>query len=122
VQATWKEKAFRPKAGAPNPGFDRTPCLLGDLELNSSMRLLLHEDCSRGDAIAMDYVTNTKGNQITGSKLAVDREIEQSELANSFAKLQADANGPDVFESQRCFLSDELALVPRLAARVGCGI
>ena len=99
-----------------------TPCLLGDFELNGSMGLLLHDDCSRGDAIAMDYVTNTKGNEITGSKLAVDREIEQSELANSPVKLQANANGPDVFESQRCPLSDELALVPRLAARVRCGV
>jgi hypothetical protein len=62
-------------------------------------------------------VPNFEGNEVTTTKLAVDAKVEESKLANAIFYLKAHAQSPDIFELERSFLTDKLALVPRLIAR-----
>ena len=60
----------------------------------------------------MTYVAYAKSHQIASAELAVDAEVEQCKLSQAFLHLQANSDCPDLFELERCFLTDELALVP----------
>jgi hypothetical protein len=48
-------------------------------------------------------------------QLAVDSQIEQGKLTHSTFHLEAHSERPDVLDPERCLLTDDLALVPRLA-------
>lgn len=58
----------------------RISCLAADEDANfmaeSSQRLLLHDDSSRGDLIAMANIANPQLDEIAASELAVDAEVE----------------------------------------------
>ena len=60
-----------------DPGSNGLPSRLGNLDLDGSLRLLLQHDrpCSHGLAVA--YIADLQLNEVTGSKLAVDGQIEQ---------------------------------------------
>jgi hypothetical protein len=89
--------------------------LLGDLELNGSLRLLLHYDRSRRDAITVRHVANAELHEIASAQLAVNGQVEQGQVSQSIRQLQANTDRPDVLQLQRSFLTDDLALVPWLA-------
>jgi hypothetical protein len=65
----------------------------------------------------MAEIADTQAHQIARPQLAVDGEVEYSELPNSVSDLKAHSNSPDIFELQRRFLPDELALVPGNSSR-----
>jgi hypothetical protein len=46
----------------------------------------------------MADVSDAQPDQVTGSKLAVDSEVEQRQLAATVYEPQADPNRPDLFE------------------------
>jgi hypothetical protein len=50
--------------------------------------------------------------QVASSKLAVNGEVEQGQFAATVSESQADPDNPDLFEFKRCFLTDELSLIP----------
>jgi len=60
-------------------------------------------------------VSDAQPDQVTGSKLAVDGEVEQRQLAVTIGELQADPNRPDLFELKRRFLTYKLSPVPGFA-------
>jgi hypothetical protein len=60
-------------------------------------------------------VPDAQLDQAAGSKLAVDGEVEQRQLAPKVGELKADPHRPDLFELKRRFLTYELSLVPGLA-------
>ena len=53
--------------------------------------------------------------KIARAELAIDSEIEQSELPRSLLELEANADRPNLLEAQWCLLPDEFAFVPRFA-------
>ena len=61
------------------------------------------------------HFTYSKTDQIASTKLAVDSQIENGEIADGTRILQADAESPDVLRFERRLLADELALIPRVA-------
>jgi hypothetical protein len=63
------------------------------------MSLPLHDDGPTGYAVPMPDIADAQPHQITGSELAVDREVEHGELSDPPRELQADADGPDVLEA-----------------------
>ncbi len=89
-----------------DPFGDRGPSRLGDLELHRPLRLLLKDDRALGDMVAMGNVPHPKSNQVACSQLAVDRQVEQGQIADSSLKLQSNSDGPDVSKPQGCLLAD----------------
>jgi hypothetical protein len=86
-----------------------------DLELNGSLRLVLDYDGPRGDLVAVADVADPERHEVASAKLAVDAQVEERELAYSTLHLKTNSKGPYVLELERSLLTDELALVPRLA-------
>lgn len=66
--------------------------LLYDFELNGALCLLLDDCCSVPDGGSGPKVLNSQSDEVTRAKLAVDREIEQRQLARCAAHFQADSN------------------------------
>jgi hypothetical protein len=60
------------QAGAFDPLNNRFSCLLGDLELNGSLCLLLRDNGSGSDSIAVRYIADAQLHEIASSELAVD--------------------------------------------------
>ena len=56
--------------------------------------------------------------QVAGAQLGVDRQIEQGEVPDLVVKLEPDSDGPNIFEPERRFLTDQLSLVPGFVRRV----
>src|SRR5208283_800399 len=81
--AARKEKLLRLQMGCRDPGSDRVPRLLGELKLHRSLRLLLHDNRSRGDMAALEHIANPKPNQIATAQLAVDSQVEQRKFTGS---------------------------------------
>jgi len=109
----WKEELLRLQAGGGDPGTDRVPRLLGDLELHRSLRLLLHDNRACGDMTAMEHVANVKPHQVARAQLTVDGEVEQRKFPGSLIQLQSNPDGPDLLQLQRWLLADQLPFVPR---------
>ena len=96
-----------------DPGCDRLPSLLGDLELHWPVRLVLHDHGARQDCLALGDIQDAQAHQITATQLAINSEVEQRQITSFFGKLEPYSDGPDLFEFQRSFLINEPAFVPR---------
>ncbi len=114
---TRKEELFRLQAGGRDPGSDRVPRLLGDLELHRPVRLLLHDNRAWGDMTALEHIANVKPHQVAPAQLAVDGEIEQREFPGLMIQLQSNPDGLDLLQLQRRLLADQLPFVPTPAFR-----
>ena len=79
--AARKEELLRLQMGRRDPGVDRVPCLLGDLELDRALSLLLHDNRPRRNPSALHDIVDAKPDQIAPAQLAVDGEVEQCEFA-----------------------------------------
>jgi hypothetical protein len=77
--------------------------LLGDFELHRSLCLLLHDHGARCDETSVAYIADAQLHQITGSKFAVDRKIEQGKFTRSFSNLETDLNRPISFSFKGAF-------------------
>jgi hypothetical protein len=95
-----------------DPGANGLPRRLGDLELHGSLGFLLQHDRARGYGLTMTDIAHLELYEIAGTELAVDGQIEQGEFAAPTGELQANANGPNLFQLEGCLLPDELALIP----------
>jgi hypothetical protein len=60
----------------------------------------------------MSDIPNLDLDEITTSQLAIDAEIEQSQVTNLQGHLKPDANCPDFLQLKWWFLSCQFALVP----------
>jgi hypothetical protein len=58
------------------------------------------------------YILDPDGDDVTTAQLAVDRQIEHREVANSAFDLELRPDRPDVFGSQRPLCPCQLAFVP----------
>jgi hypothetical protein len=96
VQATGKQKLITGELRLCDPGLDGFTRLFGQLKLNRSMCLPLHDDRARCYAAFLRHVTDPQTNQIAAAQFTVDSEIEKREIARSVGQLQADPNCPDL--------------------------
>jgi hypothetical protein len=74
--------------------------------------------------VAVSDVAHSKIDQIAGSELAVDGQVEQGQVSYISGELDTYPNGPDVSEPEWCFLSDEFAFVQRctVSSNDFCGV
>jgi hypothetical protein len=79
------------------------------------MSFLLEDEASRCHDLTVADVSNPKLYEVASSKFAVDCQVEECQFPASVRHLQTDADRPNLFELERCLLSNKLALVPGLA-------
>src|SRR3954449_274083 len=112
-------KAAREKiAPAPEIDFgqpiaDRGPRLLRDLELDWSPGLLLDHGPAVSHPPTGAHVLDLYRDEIAAAQLAIDREVEQGEVALSTLKLKPNPDCPDLLRLERALLPDQATLVPR---------
>jgi hypothetical protein len=116
AQPTREQIILAPEASVSNPSEDRIAGRLGDLKLHRSLGFLLHDNRARGNPVAVRDISDTQLHEIAAAQLAVERHIEERELALAIAKFETNPNRPNVPEFERCLLPDQLALVPGIAA------
>lgn len=69
------------------------------------------------------HVADPNSHKITITQLAVDREIEKSEITSALFELQLDPDCPDLLRFQSAFLANEPAVFQRVFAKpTGAGI
>src|SRR6516162_5855613 len=78
----------------------RLPRLLCQLEANRSTRLLLTDAGSVKRATIGRDITDAQRNEIAASQLAVDREVEERQIAQAPLELQLGTDRPHVARSQ----------------------
>jgi hypothetical protein len=66
-------------------------------------------------------ITELQAHEVAAPQLAVDRHIEQREVAIVVGHLKPDANLPDMFRKQRTFLAYDAAFVPGRTLGPDCG-
>jgi hypothetical protein len=122
VNATREKEVLGPQPRDFDPLLDSLTGRGRDLELDRSLRLVLHHDSPRGQLLAVANVPDLEGNEGASTKLAVDPQIEEREFAHPVFHLESNTECPDVLGLERSFLADDLALVPWLAVNgVGYG-
>ena len=78
----WGESSdFSP--GLLDPGLQDVPGCLRDLELDRSLRQMLHDDGARRHLVAMTHVPDLERDEVASAQLAVDAEVEQGNRASS---------------------------------------
>ena len=68
---------------------------------------------AREAAPTLANVADAKAHEVAWTELAVDREIEERELASVLLQLKPDSDRPDLALLERYFLAYKLVLVPR---------
>jgi hypothetical protein len=66
-----------------NPDGGRVGRLLGNLELDRPLCLLLHDNRAGGDPTALDHIVNMESDKITPAQLAAGGEVEEREFPGS---------------------------------------
>src|SRR5260370_2980911 len=89
--------------------------LLTQFKSDGPPSFLLSNRCAIRRVAAGGDILDPDGDDVTAAKLAVDRQIEHREVANSAFDLQLRPDRPDVFSSQRWRSACQHAFVPRHA-------
>ena len=104
-----------------HPLRDRSSGVFRDFELNGAARLALDDRYAFADTIADNELGDPQTDEVAAPQLAVDGEIEQSEIARVAREFEARTDRPDLFRQQRPFLANEPATVPRASLRLDGG-
>jgi hypothetical protein len=91
--------------------------LIRELEPHGPARLLLADGRAVHGISAWRHVVDTQSDHVTTAQFTVYREVEEGKVALAPRHLQLRPYRPDVARPQRRLGTDELALVPGLAAR-----
>jgi hypothetical protein len=75
--------------------------------------LRLSDRCAIRRVSTGSDILNPEGNDVTASKLTIDRQIEHGEVASATFDLEFCSDGPDVLGSQWRLCAGQLALLPR---------
>ena len=98
---------------------DRLPSLLGDFESDRPACLLLADRCPIHGVAVRGDILDFQAHNVAAPKLAIDRDIEERQIASSAGDLKPRPDRPDVFGLERRFGPRELPLVPgRLPTRI----
>ena len=113
-----KEVPSAPASNVGKPCLDRGSGLLGDLKLHRTARLLLNDGRAVTDPAADADIGDFKPHQIAAPEFAVDREVEQGEVAGSTLHLEPDPDRPHVLRLQRALLPNEAPFATNRRYRV----
>jgi hypothetical protein len=97
----WEEVLAGSEMRLLDPGGDRLPGLLGDLELHRPVRLVLHDHGARQDRLALGDVQNTQAYQVTAAQVAIYGEIEQRQITGLSGELEPYSDCLDLFHLNR---------------------
>ena len=61
----------------------RLTSLLGNLEIDSHLRLLLHDNGAMEDVLALCDTLHAKTHQVAAAKLTVDRQVEKRQISQA---------------------------------------
>ena len=92
-----------------HPSRDRSTGVFRDFELNRAARLALDDRYAFADTIADNELGDPRTDEVAAPQLAVDGEIEKSEIAKVAREFEARSDRPDLFRQQRPFLANEPA-------------
>lgn len=95
-KAAWKKILSVPYLDTAEPVADRCASLFGDFELNGPTCLPLNDSSAIPYLAADADVGYTQSHEIAAPQFAVDREIEQSEVAFTPLQLEPGSNCPYV--------------------------
>ena len=95
TQPTGEQEGLGAKTGLVDPRRHGFSGLFCNLELDGPTSLLLHEDGPAYHPVPVRDIPDTELYEIAGPELAIDSEVEQSELPGPLGELQADADRPD---------------------------
>jgi hypothetical protein len=112
MKAAREQVLLGPKLGTGYPIADRRPGLLGDLELDRPTGFLLNNSSAVANMPSHAYVVDPEPHKVAAAQLAIDREIEQGEVAAMVFELESDSDRPDLLWLKRALLADEPPLVP----------
>ncbi|MEY9560100.1 hypothetical protein ABIA23_005482 [Sinorhizobium fredii] len=112
VHAAGKQVIPFPEPATSNPCSDSVPRLIGEFELHGSAGLLLDDDRPVANPSGNCNTGNWDRDEITSSQFAVDREIEQRQVAYRTRHLEAGSDGQDLFRLQWRLLTDNAPRVP----------
>jgi hypothetical protein len=74
--------------------------------------LALRDGHAFPDDAASHEVRDLQADEVAPAEFAVDREIEEREIAEIAGKLEPDADGPDVFRQEWALLPEDAAPIP----------
>jgi hypothetical protein len=94
------------------PISDRGPGLRRDLELDRPPGLLLDHGPAVPHPATGAHVLDLYRDEIAATQLAVNREVEQGEVALPTLKLKPDLDCPHLLRLERVLLADQATLVP----------
>ena len=103
------------------PTSDRGARLLGDFELDRPSGLPLDHGGAIAHPATGAHVVDLQRDEIAAAQLAVDREVEQGEVALSPLKLKPDPDRPDLLRLERAFLANQATLVPGFLVKTDNG-
>jgi len=86
--------------------------LFGELKLDRSTCLALNNLGSSPKATLSGQIANPKGDKVASAKLAIDRQIEQSQVSDAALQLKPDPYAKNVPKPERQLLSHDPAVVP----------
>ena len=90
----------------------RLPSLLGDFEFDGLACLVLADCCPVHGVAVRRHVLGLQADDVAAAQLAVDRKIEQRQVASSAGDLKSRPDSPNVFWLERRLGSGELPFVP----------
>src|SRR5258708_29945954 len=76
---------------------DRLPGLLGDFESDRPACLVLADRCPIHGVAVRGDILDFQAHNVAASKFAVDRDIEERQIASSAGDLKSRPDRPDVF-------------------------
>jgi hypothetical protein len=116
-EASLAAAAMEQKIAGTLPGHrkvlvDRLTRLLGNLEPDRKTGLVLPNGRPLDGIAVWHDIFDPKAHHVATTQLAIDREVEERQIARAPCEQQSRPNGPDMLRLQRWLRSDQFALVP----------
>ena len=112
MEAPWPQMFLADHHRVFEPTVERGASALSKFEPYRLLGLALKYGGSLLDLTGCVNIRDLEADEVATSKLAVDRSVEQREVANVLSDLETHAYGPNVFGLQRSFLANDPALIP----------
>ena len=108
-----EEPVVGPPPALLQPTGQRLTGRLSKFERHGPVRLALHDRGALSKRAGRGQIAHSQGDEITTSELAVDRTVEERQIAHATGVHQSLADRPDVFGLQRRLGSDDPVRIPR---------
>ena len=104
-----------------DPCGNGIPRVFREFKLNGPLGFALDHRHAFANATIPHQVGDGQCHQIASAKLAINRHIEQSNIAQVVRQFETRTDRPDLFRKQWSFLADDPALVPSYSFRGDSG-